>query len=84
MVFVFFSILKCKTTRRDSRGSGGFIVAGEVIGNYIDKVPGLEPTLKNIDGEEVINLGNKILKQNMNLKLMGLERYIDSQNKEEE
>lgn len=23
MVFVFFSILKCKTTRRDSRGSGG-------------------------------------------------------------
>jgi hypothetical protein len=23
MVFVFFSILKCKTTRKDSRGSGG-------------------------------------------------------------
>jgi hypothetical protein len=26
MVFVFFSILKCKTTRRDSRGSGDFNV----------------------------------------------------------
>ncbi len=23
MEFVFFSILKCKTTRKDSRGSGG-------------------------------------------------------------
>ena len=29
MVFVFFSILKCKTTRRDSRGSG------ETAGNYL-------------------------------------------------
>jgi hypothetical protein len=27
MVFVFFSILKCKTTRKDSRGSGGIRAA---------------------------------------------------------
>ncbi len=35
MVFVFFSILKCKTTRRDSRGSGGISMQGTVGGSLV-------------------------------------------------
>jgi hypothetical protein len=53
--------------------------AGEIAGHYLKKVPGLEPTLKNVDGEEVMNLGSEILRQNISLKIMGIDRYIDAQ-----
>jgi hypothetical protein len=71
-------------TSKEGIKSIGFIVAGKVAELYLNKVPGLEPTIKNVDGQEVENLGNAIMQQNVSLKLMGLERYIDSQNKEEE
>ncbi|WP_262494225.1 RHS repeat-associated core domain-containing protein [Flavobacterium commune] len=57
--------------------------AGKVAEHYLNKVPGLEPTLKNVDGEEVMNLGNKILQQNVSLKIMGIDRYIDAKTEKE-
>ena len=57
--------------------------AERVAEHYLNKVPGLEPTLKNIDGEEVMNLGNKILQQNASLKIMGVDRYIDAKTEKE-
>ena len=61
----------------------GFQVAGRVTEHYLNKVPGLEPTIKSIDDTEVMNLSNKILQQNISLKLMGIERYYDYKTKKE-
>jgi methylmalonyl-CoA mutase cobalamin-binding subunit len=57
--------------------------AGKVAQRYINKVPGLEPTLKNVDGEDVMNLGSQILRQNISLKIMGIDRYIDAKTDKE-
>ena len=70
-------------TSKDGLKTTAFIVAGDLAGHYLNKVPGLEPTIKLIDGTEVINLSNKILKQNISLKLMGIERYYDYKTKKE-
>ena len=70
-------------TSKNGLKTTAFIVAGEVAGHYLNKVPGLEPTIKSIDGTELMNLSNKILKQNISLKLMGIERYYDYKTKKE-
>ena len=37
-MFVFFNILNCRTTRRDSRGSGGIVLANALKLVFEDKV----------------------------------------------
>ena len=56
----------------------GVVVASEILKKYINKVPGLEPTIKDVDGDEIMNLSNEILQQNVSLKIMGIDRYIDT------
>jgi ribosomal protein L18 len=56
----------------------GVVVASEILKKYINKVPGLEPTIKDVDEDEIMNLSNEILQQNVSLKIMGIDRYIDT------
>uniref|UniRef100_UPI0032B4C9CF RHS repeat domain-containing protein n=1 Tax=Flavobacterium adhaerens TaxID=3149043 RepID=UPI0032B4C9CF len=63
--------------------AAGVFAAGEISKKLLNKVPGLEPTLKNVDGEEVMNLGSEILQQNVSLKIMGIDRYIDAKTDKE-